>query len=205
MSYAPALAVSNLLGDSAADHKVAAGFVTGMFIARIPILLFQAVQAALLPKLSAYAGSGQHDDFRAGLKKLLIVVAGVAVLGVVGGATVGPTIGRKLFEKWTLESRDLALLAGGAGGFILALTLAQGLIALRGYKHVAASWVAGILVFLAVMPIGNDVVLSSEIAFVMSCWVTAMIIATLLVLRMRVATATIQDLVGVVEHEQLEI
>jgi len=205
MSYAPALAVSNLLGDTRADHRIAAGFVTGMFIARIPMLLFQAVQAALLPKLSTYAGAGQHDDFRAGLRKLLVVVIGVAVLGVVGAGTVGPTIGAKLFEKWTLERDDLALLAAGAGGFILALTLAQGLIALRGYKQVASSWVVGILVFLAVMPFGDDVVLRAEVAFVVSCWTTAALVAVLLVLRMRVATATIEDLVGVVEHEQLEI
>ncbi len=205
MSYAPALAVTNMLSDTSNDHRVAAGFVTGMFIARIPILLFQAVQAALLPKLSTYAAAGKHDDFRLGLKKLLFVVIGVAVLGVIGGATVGPTAGRMLFSKWTLGNRDLAMLAGGAGGFILALTLAQGLIALRGYKHVAISWVVGILVFLALMPIGDDVVLRAEVAFVVSCWVTASLVGTLLLMRMRVASATIGELVEIIAHEHLEI
>ena len=37
----------------------AADFIVGFFIARIPILLFQAIQAALLPKLAALVGRGQ--------------------------------------------------------------------------------------------------------------------------------------------------
>lgn len=202
LSYAPAVAASLLLD----NDRAAAGFITGMFIARIPMLMFQAVQAALLPKLSTYAASGQHADFRAGLRKLLVVVLGVALIGTIGAATVGPSVGRILFDKWTLGNRDLALLAGGAGGFILALTLAQGLIALRGYRQVATAWVIGIAVFLGLMPIaGHDVVLRVQLAFITACWTTAAVVTTLLILRMRVATATLEDLVGVVEHEPLEL
>ena len=38
--------------------RVAADFIVGFFLARIPILLFQAVQAALLPKLAGARGLG---------------------------------------------------------------------------------------------------------------------------------------------------
>ena len=49
---------------------------------------------------------GKHDDFRAGLKKLLMIVVGVGVLGVVAGATIGPTVGQILFgDKFNLEQR----------------------------------------------------------------------------------------------------
>ncbi len=204
MSYAPVIAANVLSGD--VDDDALAGFITGMFIARIPILLFQAVQASLLPKLAGYAGDGRHDDFRSGLRKLLVVVIGIGVIGVIAGGTIGPTVGEMLFtEKWTLGNRDLALLAAGAGAFILALTLSQGLIALRGYKSVALAWSVGIAAFVAAMPIGSDVFLRAEIAFVVSSLTASALMAVLLVLRMRVATATIEDLVEVVEHEQLEI
>ncbi len=204
MSYAPVIAANVLAGDE--NDALLAGFITGMFIARIPILLFQAVQASLLPKLAGYAGEGRHDDFRSGLRKLLVVVVGIGIVGVVAGATIGPSVGEVLFsEKWTLGNRDLALLAAGAGGFILALTLAQGLIALRGYVHVAAAWVFGIVVFVSVMPLGNDVFLRAEAAFVASSLATALLMGILLIARLRVATATIADLVGVIEHEQLEL
>jgi O-antigen/teichoic acid export membrane protein len=205
MSYAPVIAANVLsVGDN--DDVALAGFITGMFIARIPILLFQAVQASLLPKLAGYAGDGRHDDFRSGLRKLLVVVLGIGVIGVVAGGTLGPKVGERLFtEKWTLGSRDLALLAAGAGAFILALTLAQGLIALRGYKSVAFAWSIGIAAFVAAMPFGSDVFLRAEIAFVISSLTASALMGVLLVMRMRVATATIDDLVEVVEHEQLEI
>ena len=108
--------------------------IVGFFIARIPILLFQAIQAALLPKLAALAGAGKHNEFRAGIKKLLVIVVGVGVIGVVAGATIGPFVGEILFgEKFNLGNVDLGLLAAGSALFILALTLAQGLIALLGH------------------------------------------------------------------------
>jgi hypothetical protein len=56
------------------------------------------------------------------------------------------------------------------------------------------------------MPIaGHDVVLRVQLAFITACWTTAAVVTTLLILRMRVATATLEDLVGVVEHEPLEL
>ena len=111
-----------------------ADFIVGFFIARIPILLFQAVQAALLPKLAGLAGAGRIDDFRSGLRKLVLIVVGVGVLGIVGGVTVGPTVGKILFgEQFNLEWVDLGLLCAGSAFFILALTLAQALIALHGH------------------------------------------------------------------------
>src|SRR5262245_21922 len=87
LSYSAALGAI-LLAQGPVERRLAADFIVGFFIARIPILLFQAIQAALLPKLAALSGAGKHDDFRAGLKKLLLIVIGVGALGVVAGATI---------------------------------------------------------------------------------------------------------------------
>ena len=65
------------------------------------------------------------------MRKLVLVVSGIGVVGVIGGATLGPFVGHILFgAKFKLGNLDLALLAAGSGMFILALTLSQGLIAL---------------------------------------------------------------------------
>ena len=88
LSYAPFLGALLLAEDS--QEKAVANFLAGLFLARIPILLFQAVQAALLPKLASLYGEGRHDDFRVGLRKLVVVVVGIAALGVLGAATLGP-------------------------------------------------------------------------------------------------------------------
>ena len=103
-----------MLAKGPVQRAMVADFIVGFFIARIPILLFQAVQAALLPKLAGLAGAGRIDDFRSGLRKLVLIVIGVGVLGIIGGVTVGPTVGKILFgDKFNLEWVDLGLLVRG--------------------------------------------------------------------------------------------
>ncbi len=143
LSYAAALGVL-VLAQGRIERDAAADFIVGFFIARIPILLFQAIQAALLPKLAALSGAGKHADFRSGLKKLVLIVVGVGALGVVMGATIGPTVGEILFgDKFNLGSRDLTLLFLGSAAFIFALTLAQALIALLGHGRALIAWTRG--------------------------------------------------------------
>jgi O-antigen/teichoic acid export membrane protein len=204
LSYAAFLGATLLATDAQKD--AVGDFIAGLFIARIPILLFQAVQAALLPKLAAHAGAGRHDDFRTGLKKLVLIVVGVGVLGIVGGFTVGSWAGGLLFgDKFVLESRDLGLLAVGSASFILALTVAQGLIALRGYRHAAIAWVIGILVFIGVTALGNDLFLRVELGFAFGSLASAITMGAFLLGRARRGLPTVGDLVEVIEHEPLEI
>jgi O-antigen/teichoic acid export membrane protein len=205
LSYASVLSVQLLATESQKDDV--ALFITGLFIARIPLLLFQAVQAALLPKLSGLASEGKHEDFRLGMRRLLIVVVVICVAGTVAATILGPWAGRTLFpSKWILENRDMFLLTLGATMFILALTLAQGLIALKAYRQAAFAWVAGILAFIVTLAIGDDLFLRAELAFVVGGGVAALLMMLQLWLRMhRTVGATLEDLVEVVEHETLEI
>jgi hypothetical protein len=207
LSYGSFLA-ANLLAEP--DQKDLVGkFITGLFIARIPILLFQAVQAALLPKLAHLAGEGRHADFRTGMRKLVLIVVALGAVGVVAGATIGPLAGEILFgkDKFILGHRDLALLAAGSAGFILALTLAQGLIALRGYAAAAISWFVGIVAFVAVTAAGNDLFLRVELGFVAGAAVAAAAMGTCLIVRSRggVPADAAEELVENIPHEPLEI
>jgi O-antigen/teichoic acid export membrane protein len=205
LSYAAFIGATLLATDAQKD--LVGDFIAGLFMARIPILLFQAVQAALLPKLAAHAGAGRHDDFRGGLRKLVMIVLGVGLLGIVGGFTIGSTAGRILFgEKFVLGSRDVGLLAAGSAGFILALTLAQGLIALRAYREAAAAWVIGIATFIVVTALGNDLLLRVELGFAFGSVAAATAMGGFLLLRMRGGVPTdVEPLVAVIEHEPLEI
>jgi O-antigen/teichoic acid export membrane protein len=205
LSYASVLAVQLLATTAEKDHV--AKFITGLFIARIPLLLFQAVQAALLPKLSGLAAEGKHEDFRVGMRRLLFVVVGVCALGTIGATILGPWAGRTLFpSKWVLGNRDMFLLTLGATAFIIALTLAQGLIALKAYGQAAVSWIAGIVAFGVTVALGKDLFLRAELAFVVGGGVAAVLMAVQLWQRMRrTIGATLDELVEVVEHEPLEI
>src|SRR5262249_58542104 len=97
---------------------------------------------------------------------------------------VGPWFGQKLFAtKWDLGNRDMFLLTLAATMFILALTMAQGLIALKGYKQNAFAWIAGIVAFVVVDSLGNDLILRNELAFLAGGAVAAIAMAILLVPR----------------------
>ena len=174
-----------VLAQGKVERDAAADFIVGFFIARIPILLFQAIQAALLPKLAALSGAGKHDDFRSGLKKLVMIVVGVGVLGVVAGATIGPTVGEILFgDKFNLGSRDLTLLFLGSAAFILALTLAQALIALLGHGRALIAWTVGLVFCVGVMALGSsatvdDLFLRVELGYLAGCATAATMMADL--------------------------
>jgi O-antigen/teichoic acid export membrane protein len=204
LSYASFIGVTLLATPKESD---AAGlFITGLFVARIPLLLFQAVQAALLPKLSGLAGEGKHDEFRAGMKRLLMIVIGLGIFGTILATFLGPPIGKILFgDKWILGDRDMFLLTLAASLFILALTLAQGLIALKTYPQAAIAWIVGIVAFVATVAAGTDLFLRNELGFVVGAGSAALLMAIFLYLRMRRGGASLEDLLEVVETETFEI
>jgi len=206
LSYISVLGVQ-LLATPQQRATITAGFITGMFIARIPLLAFQAIQAALLPKLARLASEGKHDDFRSGMIRLVGVVTGLCIAGTLVAAWIGPKIGEKLFPtKWDLTNRDVFLLTLAATIFILALTLAQGLIALKAYRENAISWIVGVVAFIVTVFIaGDNLFLRNEIAFLAGTVVSAILVGIFLIIHMRRTGGSLEELVEVVEHEPLEI
>ena len=153
-----------------ADQKgpggVAGRFLNGLIIARVPLFMFQAVQAALLPKLAHLAGEGRHEDFRTGLKRLLAVVVGIGSLATVTAFAIGPFVVTTMFGKgFELSHKDLAYLAGASAIYMLALALAQALIALANYSRVVLGWAAGLVAFVGVTAIGEELLPRVEHGF----------------------------------------
>ena len=137
---------TTLLAEPDQDAQVTQ-FAYGVLLARIPLFMFQAVQAALLPRLSRLAATGEFGEFLGGLRRLMIVVAAVGVVGTLGALTVGP-FGIELVYGAELTGRTLAMLALGSALYMVALALAQGVIALKGHALVALGWAVGVVVFL---------------------------------------------------------
>ncbi|MFN3254956.1 MAG: lipopolysaccharide biosynthesis protein [Ilumatobacter sp.] len=141
----------------AADNERA--FVTqfsyGVLLARVPLFLFQAVQAALLPGLSRLAAQGQLSEFRSGLKRLLMVVVAVGVIGTAGAFVLGPWAIEVVYDA-NLSGRTLAVLALGSACYMMALAFAQAVIALKGHALVALGWGIGVVTFIVVTWLSSD-------------------------------------------------
>jgi O-antigen/teichoic acid export membrane protein len=136
-----ATALSN--GD---EPRLVSAFSYGVLVTRVPLFMFQAVQAALLPKLARLAAAGRMLEFRAGFRKLMVIVCGVAVVGTVGAFVIGPAILKLVFGA-ELSRSDLTLLALAAGLYMIAMALGQAVIALHGHAKVAVSWTIGLAAF----------------------------------------------------------
>jgi len=204
LGYSPLLAV-NLL-ETSADKAAAATFTTAFVMARIPILLFQAVQGTLLPKLAGLAGAGLHDDFKAGLKRLMVVVVGVAVIGSLLAFTLGPIVGRILFQDFDISNANLGLLATGSGAFIVALTVAQALIALEGHARQTLGWLVGNIVFLCVITAISDLFLRVELAFLIGSIGAAVLMSVFLARDLRSGRrGDLGEVMQRLESEPLEI
>jgi O-antigen/teichoic acid export membrane protein len=174
------------------------------------VLATDAQDKALLPKLARLAGAGQHDDFRSGLRKLVLIVVGVGALGVIGGYTLGPWACELFFSK-TIDRTDLALLAAGSGAFILALTLAQALIALMGHAKATFAWGVGIAVgavALVAMSVADvELFLRVEFSYLFASAACAAVMAVLLARQIHVGVPaeSVERLFEAIEHEPLEI
>jgi O-antigen/teichoic acid export membrane protein len=176
--YAGVLAIE-LLADDTESGK-ASVFLAGLAVSRVPVFLFQAVQAALLPKLSALAGAGRFHEFRDRLWRLLLAVGAIGVAGVIGAALLGPLLIEVLFgEDYALQRLDLTLLATSSAAFMLAVALGQALIALEGQSRVAFGWLVGVVAFFVVTALGDDLFLRVEAGLAAGSAVAAVVIGVL--------------------------
>ncbi|MGZ4689168.1 MAG: hypothetical protein ACXV9P_11240 [Acidimicrobiia bacterium] len=209
LGYSSLLGVNMLKGPG--DARVVAAFTSAFFVARIPPLLFQAVQGTLLPKLASLAGAGRHDDFRTGLKQLMVIVVGIAVVGTLAAFTIGVPVGKILFPPFNIDSLDLGLLAAGSGMFIISLTVAQALLALKGHKQAALAWFLGVLAFVVVTATAGTLdaglEMRVELGFLAGAAISTLVMGVSLLNRMKrgVPEGGIEGLITQIEHEPLEI
>jgi O-antigen/teichoic acid export membrane protein len=181
---------TTLLADDSEKAEVTQ-FAYGVLLARIPLFMFQAVQAALLPRLSRLAAKGELVEFRAGLRRLMVLVLAVGVAGTIGAFVLGPFVIEVVYDA-ELTGRTLAMLALGSACYMVALALAQAVIALKGHALVAVGWATGVIAFvLATWLSSDDVFRRVEIGLLVSS--VAAMAAFGLSLRHRLAIGAVPD------------
>ncbi|MFZ9630242.1 MAG: lipid II flippase MurJ, partial [Ilumatobacteraceae bacterium] len=137
-------------------------FTYGVLLARVPLFMFQAVQAALLPRLSGLAARNEIAEFRQGLGRLLKMVLVVAVVGTIGAYVLGPFVIEKFYDS-RLDGRTLAVLALSSATYMFALALAQAVIALRGHALVALGWAGAAATFVAAVAVNTGAELFARV------------------------------------------
>jgi O-antigen/teichoic acid export membrane protein len=150
----------------AADDDATGQFLASLVIARIPVFLFQGVQATLLPRLAGHAGAGQVRDLGRETLRMGAAVGALCVVATAAAWLLGPTVVEVAFgPDFALGRRDLAMLAAASCVYLLALTFSQALIALRHQPRVAVGWAVGVAVLAVVTILGDDLLFRVELGF----------------------------------------
>ena len=139
------IAANLLASDSQADAVTR--FSYGVLLARVPLFMFQAIQASLLPRLARLAAQRSFDEFRRGLRLLVLVVTGIGVAGTIYGALLGPWTLRLVYNA-DLTGSTLAMLALSSALYMMALAISQAVLALEDHAYVALGWVIALITFI---------------------------------------------------------
>lgn len=133
-----------------APHSDMAGrFLAAFVIARVPLFLFQAVQAVLIPGLARALAAHDHAAFRRELRRVLSATSAVGLAGVLGSAGLGPWLLPLVFgSAFRLGRIDLLVLAASTVLYMLALVFQSGLVAIRRHRDNAIGWSVALAVFM---------------------------------------------------------
>jgi len=157
----------DLLGEGTAP-EVVTRFGNAVLLARIPLFLFQAVNAAMLPRLTQLVTLGNATEFRAVLRRLFTLVGGVGVIGVVGAFIAGPWVLDLVYDGG-IDRRTITLLAFASAVYMLAQACAQSVLSMSGHVFVAVGWVTSFASFVATAAwSSDDLFLRVELALITS-------------------------------------
>lgn len=166
----------DLLG-SDGEPELVTRFGNAVLLARVPLFLFQAVQAAMLPRLARLAALSDADEFRAVLRRLFVLVAGVGFIGVAGAFVAGPWVLELVYDGG-IDRRTITLLAFASAVYMLASACAQSVLSMSGHVYVAVGWMVSFLTFTATAAwSSDDLFLRVELALIASAVVALLVFA----------------------------
>jgi O-antigen/teichoic acid export membrane protein len=137
------------------DEAARAGvFISVLVLARMPLFLFSAIQAAFLPGMAAFVAQGDRVGFVRRLRAVVAAVTALAGAGLGVFVGLGPWLVTLFYgAEYEATREDIWPLAAGAGLFMIASALAQTLISLRAYVLSVVGWVLGAVAFLVVIAV----------------------------------------------------
>jgi len=167
-----------------ADQDLAGQFLAALVIARVPVFLFAAVQAVLLPGLAALVAAGQVRAFVTRLVLVTGLTAAIAGAGVLVMWWLGADLVTLLFGSAFGIGQDVIVLIAVSGAlFMLAQLAAQALLALGGELWVVAGWCAGLAGLVATCVLDGPVARVAAVALVVGSAVALAVLAGALTVR----------------------
>jgi O-antigen/teichoic acid export membrane protein len=130
--------------------KMAGVVFAATMLVRAPAYLFQGVAAALLPNLTTMLVQRDERRFRAAVSRVVLAGLAFTAVTVLGALVLGPWVMELLYGSgFSASGGELAILAAGAGGYLVAATLTQAALARSEPGPAAAVWSIAAIAFVA--------------------------------------------------------
>lgn len=186
------LVVTLLASD--AERDLAGVYLAVLVVVRIPVFLFSAVQPGYLRALSEHAGAGDHQEFSRLVRLVLGPVVVTTVVLCVAATAVAPPAVSWLFDFDQQLSRTTCLLLTLAIGlFLVAVVLAQALLALGHHLWVTTGWLLGLVGLAVGTAPSADVVTRANNGLLSGAVVATLALSLLLVRETRLWVGDTQD------------
>lgn len=163
------------------DRTQAGRFLAALVIARVSLFLFQAIQATILPNLSALVAERRLGELRAAVRRLTWAAGALVLVCTVGAFVAGPLVVRVMFgSRFPIGHTTMAVLAGASAVYILAATLNGAAIAAAGHRTSALAWLVGCAGFATGTLVVKGLFLRVEIGYLVgSCAAAAVLLASM--------------------------
>jgi O-antigen/teichoic acid export membrane protein len=120
-------------------------FLSGLVLVRVPLFLYNAASAALLPPLAVAASRRHWGSFRSQLNRLLVVIGVIAGISVVFVVTLGTwVLGAVFGARYQLDRMTMLALALAASTLLVTTTLSVALTATGAVRYLFACWCSGV-------------------------------------------------------------
>ncbi|MCW2680791.1 MAG: hypothetical protein JWM62_2192 [Frankiales bacterium] len=170
-----------------AEQAQAGVFLAALVLVRIPMFLFAAVQASLVPDIAAAAAAREWDRVVSAVRALALLVLCLGGATVAVLAAVGPLLVRLLFgEGFVLDRMDMVLLSAGCFAYLLAQVFNQALVALGRLGAGLLGWCCGLVLLAAGTAAVDDLQRRVEVGLLAGSLAAA---AAMMVLLLRVLRA----------------
>lgn len=129
----------------AGQEEAAGRLLAAITVTRIPIFLFQSLEALVVPRIAELAQREDRSALVVAVRRLVLLVGALGVLAAAGSALVGPALVSLLFgDAYAVARSTMALLGLGTGVFMVAVSLSDVTVSLGGHRRMAVAWAVGL-------------------------------------------------------------